>query len=399
MTEPLTTFRRLLNPVNPLAFVKQDFGVNPIHVPGKASKVRSICSWTDFADLMNMTGLWSGETLKLVLDGRTLAVGEYCVSTMGRDAAAVQRPDYAKVQSYLEQGATIVADLIETLSPGIRAASTALEMGVGAHVTCNAYMSQNARRAFPSHFDTMDVFALQIEGSKVWRIYEGRFEHPMERPGYSYPYFDQKYHETAKGKLAFEVEMQPGDLLYIPAGVYHDALASSEACLHLSFGATRPTVLDYFSWLTRSLDDLAEFRTALPDYKNADERTAVLAEAETRLAGLLSSGGPRNQFGEEMQRQAHRLISPVSIPPSVNGHQYRVAPAEIVKQGDAIILSTSQGDTNLDTGLAQMARWLLERDLVTESEITQRFRKLEPAALDDAISSVIEAGLVVQLTR
>jgi hypothetical protein len=397
MNEPLTTFRKLLHPVGPLSFVTDHYGGAPLHISGKPSKVKQVCSWLDFANLMNMTALWSSGSLKLVLDGRSLSPEEYCSPTAGRDGPVVQRPRYDTVQDLLEQGATVVADLVETLSPGIRSAATAFEMGVGAHVTCNAYMSRNARKAFPSHFDTMDVFALQIEGRKIWRVYEGRFEGPLERPGYSYLYFDQPYHEQAKGALAFEVELQPGDLLYIPAGVYHDALASTDACLHLSFGVTRPTVFDYFSWMTRSLDDLQQFRAMLPDYVDESARDAMLAEAEVKLAEMLKCGAARAQFGDEMQRQAHRLLSPVSIPPSPADTRFRVAPSELQKRESEMVLLTGSGEHVPDSSLVPIIRWLQDRDLVTGAELSYRLRKLESSAANAEIELLIDFGLLVQL--
>jgi len=385
MNDSATTFRKLLHPIDPLTFLSDHYGTAPLHVPGKQSKVKPVCSWADFSDLMSMTALWSGETLKLVLDGKTIPPESYCRTTAGRDGVSVQRPDYNQVAVLLSEGATVVADLVETLSSGIRTAATALEMGVGAHVTCNAYMSQHSRQAFPSHFDTMEVFALQIEGRKVWRVYEGRFAGPMERPGYCYPYFPQEYHERAKGEVLLEVELQPGDLLYIPAGVYHDALASSEACLHLSFGVTHPTVADYFSWLTRSLEDVDAFRECLPDYSNPSNLGERLERAEQKLSEMLAKGAARSQFDREMKRQAHRLLSPVAVPPEKAERYYRVPPFEVRKDGAVWLTRTVSGERPLDDDLALIARWLQERDLATEGELHHRMRKVPG---DDAVRKI-----------
>src|SRR3546814_12960582 len=38
------------------------------------------------------------------------------------------------------------------------------------------------------------------------------------------------------------IRMQPGDLLYIPRGRYHDALASENGALHIAFGVTLPKI-------------------------------------------------------------------------------------------------------------------------------------------------------------
>ena len=74
----------------------------------------------------------------------------------------------------------------------------------------------------------------------------------MQRPGLSYEYQSREHHERAKGALLMELEMTPGDVLYLPRGQYHDALASDGASLHLSFGIGRATVLDFVSVLSQS---------------------------------------------------------------------------------------------------------------------------------------------------
>ena len=47
--------------------------------------------------------------------------------------------------------------------------------------------------------------------------------------------------------LIDQVTLKPGDLLYIPRGQYHDALASKNGAIHVAFGLTYFKPIDLMS--------------------------------------------------------------------------------------------------------------------------------------------------------
>lgn len=400
MNEPQVTFARLLSPVTPGAFVSDSFHRHPLHVPGSAAKVRDICSWSEFERLLDMTALWTGSTLRMVLERQTVAPEDYCTRTMGRDEQMVLRPDPRRVQDWLARGATIVADLVETLSPGIRAATNALEMGLGAEVTCNAYCSQSGRQAFASHFDSMEVFALQISGTKVWRIYEGSFDHPVERPGQNYSSFDQAHHDKARGAVAMEVTLRPGDLLYVPKGRYHDALATDGPSLHLSFGLTEATGLDYLRWVLNSLDALPAFRAALPAYDHVTAHERHVQTLAGALNDALQAPGLAAQFRDEQRQRAHRLQPAVAMPPAATTRHYRVCntTAHMEKASGTVTIRTDQGTITRDKTQAAVLRWIFEQDHFRLADLSGRFSRID---LDDLATLVGEAqgcGLIIDIS-
>ena len=59
--------------------------------------------------------------------------------------------------------------------------------------TCNAYCSWKGA-GYESRFDVMDVFAIQIEGEKLWNIYGGRAPSPAFMPGVSPADFSVEQH-------------------------------------------------------------------------------------------------------------------------------------------------------------------------------------------------------------
>ena len=104
-----------------------------------------------------------------------------------------------------------------------------IELFLGNDVSINFYMTPQQSQGFGAHFDSHDTFILQLEGNKTWRIYdeEGMMELPMEQP---------QVDPEKLGKPSQQIHLQPGDLLYVPRGIIHDAVTDNCSSLHLTVG-------------------------------------------------------------------------------------------------------------------------------------------------------------------
>ncbi|MGD9830332.1 MAG: cupin domain-containing protein [Hyphomicrobiaceae bacterium] len=374
MTEPTLTFRQILDPVTPEEFFATYFQKKPLHIPGTPDKFARVCTWSDWNDLVNMTDIWSDRSFKMVLDCETLDAGDYCRPSASRDGIRMMRPHPPRVAALMQQGASIVLDLIEMLSPGIRATTEALQMAFATRVSCNAYCSQNQRQAFPSHFDSTEVIALHVEGRKTWRVYKGRFPEPLERPGYNHPSFSPEHHERAKGELLMEVELKPGDLLYLPKGVYHDALASSEACLHLSFGLTEARGLDFLQWLVGSLDQLEVVRQALPRFDDIEAHEAHVRRIAAAVKEVLDTPDMAQQFRAEQRLKAFENMTHIRMPGG-SSKRYRVAASgvRLVRRGQDWQIVSARGKGACEARDEAAVRWVLERDHFDLASLTRAF--------------------------
>eukprot|EP00123_Amoebidium_parasiticum_P011942 comp21007_c0_seq1/m.28196 comp21007_c0_seq1/g.28196 ORF comp21007_c0_seq1/g.28196 comp21007_c0_seq1/m.28196 type:complete len:538 (-) comp21007_c0_seq1:68-1681(-) len=128
----------------------------------------------------------------------------------------------------------------------------------------NVYLTPPDSQGFAPHYDDIEAFVLQLEGSKHWRIYR-----PLE--GEELPkYSSRNYSEDEIGEPVMEVVLQAGDMLYFPRGWIHQAAATEEHSLH----ATVSTYQDN-SWgtlfeklvpraLQDSFEESIEFRKGLP---------------------------------------------------------------------------------------------------------------------------------------
>jgi len=393
MSEPITTFRQLIAPITPEQFFDEYYDKKALYIPGNVEKVADICSWDHINDLMQMVTTWSDKNLKIVIDAKTVQPVSFCERVANRDRLGSMRPQPHKVAQLFNQGATIVLDLMETMNPGIRAATEAIQMATGFRVSCNAYSSRKQHKAFDSHFDSMDVFALHIEGTKSWRVYKGRFENPLERHGYDNPSHSPEFLEKAKGDLLMEIEMKPGDMLYLPKGVYHDALASTEACLHLSFGTTQPCGLDVINWLTKSLTSFPVMRQALPEYNEEEAHDALVKQVAEGLAELLTEPTLAQQFRQEQRLGAFEGLSNVNFPGPEPLKRFRVLGlgVKLKRRGSDWRLTTRQEDHTIAADIQPLVEWILARDHFDTKTMAATFPE---ADLDALIKSLTEKKII-----
>lgn len=253
----------------------------PVHVAGPAEKFQFAMDWELLSDLINQAAIWSQKSLQLYLDTQEIPGSEYCVPGVNRDGEQGLMVDIDRLRHWLGEGASLVLNDIETLTPGMLEIAHILGYEPGGKVQANLYCSWLAHQAFPPHFDVHDVFAMQISGEKRWRIYQRHFIDPINHPHFRQ--LDQAFHDRHKGAISMEFVMTPGDLVYIPRGYYHDAIAESDATVHLSFSAVPAIGLDLISAVfDRAVYDEV-FRQAIPD--PAVDGGKATEQHLTRLAG------------------------------------------------------------------------------------------------------------------
>lgn len=261
MHAPITTFDELLAPTSPDDFFAKIFAKTSFHIKGGPDKFASVMNWDGLNRILRMS-VWSAKTLQLISDGQRIPPAAYSLDTVDRNGHQTDQPDPERVTQLLGQGAALLLNEIETLHPGVLAVARCLERTFGAKSCANLYCSWQARQAFDSHFDRHEVFALQVVGSKHWRLYQGRVDNPIEHE--LFHNVPQAEYDRMKGPVAAEIEMQPGDLLYLPRGQFHDALASSSASIHVTFGVSLPTGLDWLHGIWAAAVRDSTFRADMP---------------------------------------------------------------------------------------------------------------------------------------
>jgi cupin superfamily protein len=384
----------LVAPLELDRFDRETFGRRPLHIPAAegGDRGRAPIGWAEMNALLGLRSHWTEANLKLVMNSRPILPDLYldAVATLG---GTVRRADPAKVDLFLAMGASLVANALEEVSPKVRTIADALAAHYGAHVGANAYCSFEAVQAFASHCDLHEVFAVQCEGEKVWRIYENRAEAPvapLEGDG------AQALIDRVKGKLLMEARMRPGDLLYIPRGYYHDALATEAASLHVSFSLLPLTGRILFRLLEEMAVEDAGFRAYLPDARREEggPLTERLAELGKRIEALLGS----DRFRAELARRQRALVrtgTDFRLPErrALDFYARTDGQAEVEAGPNGAVVTC--GGTRLEAGaLGAAAEWMLARRGFALQELFACHPADEEAALRALAAAFERAGLI-----
>lgn len=183
-------------------------------------------------------------------------------------------PDLEKVIQEYRSGTTVVLPSLERTWQPIRRLCLMLEAYFNHAARANVYITKDNSQGFSPHYDTHEVFVLQIAGSKHWSVYDA----PLPLPLVSQPFYAQPFSaDTELPQPLLECNLEQGDLLYIPRGYLHQAYTSSEFSVHVTVGITVYTWVDLAAELFMSSMENPRFRRALPPgfADNPDLREAL----------------------------------------------------------------------------------------------------------------------------
>lgn len=389
------TFADILAPIGEDEFFAEYFDRQPLHIPGDPDKFADVMNWGTLNSLLNMTAVWGPQSMTLVQDRETIPAPRYCREAIDREGRSALQPDAAQVMAFLQQGASLVANDIDTMTAEMRAVADALEAATTSKVQSNLYCSWKQRQAFTSHFDTHDVFAFHTEGEKTWRIYETRMPHPIRHPAFTY---SEAEHERQRGDVLMEVRLTPGDLLYIPRGWYHDALASSEASLHITFGITGLVGLDVVSALYDAALHEEAFRINLP--RAADGREALKSRLDT-LADRLRDIAKSDAFLDAFVTSQGAFRMPrggFDLPLSIPDIEYRVTRSDfrVERQGGTARLAARNGTVPIPQGLDRPVEWVVARTSFARSELIDAFPDFLIQDMDGLLRNLAKMNVITR---
>ncbi len=281
------SFSDLIAPLTPQEFAASYWEKGFFHHPAKDSRLFELLfSVGDFDRWLASTR--SGESDSVLLIPPAAEVG----------AMRRFRPREVAIDEVYEAfsaGHSVVLNRLEDSWPQVQRIVKELASVFCADVGVNAYLTPAGSRAFPTHIDDHDVFALQVSGEKVWNLFELSML-PIERLDHKrdLAYTPDWGESRLKVPQIAEVHLRPGDVLYVPRGMPHHAVAVDSTSLHLTFSVVPVFWTDFLKAaveqaavhagaLRRSLP-LGFIRGGEPYETMRQEFTAVLAALTENLS-------------------------------------------------------------------------------------------------------------------
>ena len=309
--------------------------------------------------------------------------------------------DVAKVYQLFAEGSTIMMAFLDTVVPSLTAFCRSLESEFSCPMQTNIYLTPPGAQGAKSHYDTHDVFVLQIAGSKKWKLYGTPVELPL--PGQD---FDAEIHP--RGELTQEFTLEEGDVAYVPRGVMHDAHSTDTVSLHITTGILR------YTWTDLMLEALAGaalrepvFRKALPPgFARADFDRA---RAREEMRELFRRAAESADFDAALGHFVEEFTS--ACPPLLRGQMTQIAAlgrltaesvagaragnlARVSEDGDALRVECYGRQIKFPAHAREAVRYALGHPRFVVREL--------PGELDDAgkvtlVRRLIREGLVMAL--
>lgn len=316
----------MLSPVSIEEFAEQYYEKAPLHI------ARNQAGFFDrYFSLADLETVLFGNQLRtrdisIAKDG-TLARTETYVFPKTTKRRAAKEPvseivDPDRLSALFSGGCSVVLDAVQNFSTKVATLKREMEQCFRHPVNANLYLTPPGNQGFAAHYDTHDTWIVQIEGCKHWRVYTAPFDLPL----------DEQLHDKRTqlpGDVLMEIDMRPGDLLYIPRGFMHEGRANDDLSMHLTFGLyPRRAIQVLDELLNAAADDKAnsilrqtfsaDMLPALLEYL----RSALTQEALTAADGRLEAkflkerrNGLDGQISEVMRLKNLSEASYISMRP------------------------------------------------------------------------------------
>ena len=332
--------------------------------------------------------------LRMVSKGEEIPASKWAKFEHFENGSALEVMVLEKLLALYAGGATIVVNRINGSLPPMIEFCAALAREWDLHSTqANLYLTPPNAQGFAAHFDRHCVFILQVHGEKTWRLYEHGSHLPVECK----PNLFKRV--TEAGKLQQELVLRPGDLLYIPRGLVHEACTSDSASLHITLGLFPKYAFNLLAGLGNAAMQVAELRQGVAFGSGCEtSRQALGKQMAQWLAGIKIADLPEACRAEivakhaqsPQQRFSDMVQAPLITPTSLIARRPEVV-YTCARQGDQLLI-TVRDQSITAPGIAEAAlAWMSRKEPFTPSELPVL---LLPKRKVSLVSELVKAGLL-----
>jgi lysine-specific demethylase/histidyl-hydroxylase NO66 len=295
---------------DPSVFLKEHWQRQPLYRrEADPSGFADVLSLADVGELLSGRGM-RHPAVRVVEEGTKIPRQHYTTTARLGGEPVSDVVHAGRLWDRFAAGATVVLNSLQRHWPPVSRFCRELETSLSHAVQANAYLTPPREQGLSVHYDTHDVFVLQLSGTKHWKLFGEGMALPLaSQHGSSTLTFD----DPAEA----EMTLRSGDCLYVPRGHLHAAQSGDEVSLHLTVGILTFTWVDAFKRAFAGTEDEASFREALPP-GYADAPTAELeTEVRTRIAQFRDwlGGLDPAEVARDLQRRFH-----AGRPPLLQGH-------------------------------------------------------------------------------
>ncbi len=242
-------FESLIQPLDVEEFFLDYWEKKILYIPrDETGYYNEILSIDDVNDYLSRTDIRYPH-IRLVNQGKELPLADYSYDYTYGENVFQGTIDMDKLYHIYNNGATISFQLLQQSIAKLSRFSNSIERYLRFPTQTNLFLTPPTSQGFTAHYDTHSFFILHLHGSKTWKLYDAPYKLPLLR--------HREYDDEADltDSPVQEITLSAGDFMYVPRGVYHEALTSTETALQITLGIFPYTWVDI---LQKAIDGLAD---------------------------------------------------------------------------------------------------------------------------------------------
>ena len=184
--------------------------------------------------------------LRVAKGGASVREANYSRTLDVQNETVTDAVDPDRVRELFRSGATITWNSINHFRPNLRDLALMLNEKFASRSDVIAFLTPAGRQGYAPHHDPVDVFVIQLHGTKEWQLWKTP-EHRLDNTGH--------YDLSELGEPESRIVLRPGDVLYLPYSTPHVAATTDTMSLHLSI-VVKPRM--WRDLLARSVMDILD---------------------------------------------------------------------------------------------------------------------------------------------
>lgn len=246
-----------------------------------------------------------------------------------------------------------------------------------------------------AHWDTRDVFAVQLIGRKRWILKAPNFELPL------YMQQTKNFKDIKEPEEVYmDVILEAGDILYVPRGWWHNPLPIGEETFHLAVGTFAPTGFEYINWLLKHTPNILGCRRNLSSFESDEQ---VLKDISRDFSEILNDKSYYEEFlSQHIGNQRLPTQLSLDVLGNSNSNSLHINTKVVVNtnllyfsEDNFVVINGNK--ITIDDISEKLVRFLFDRSIVSVEDILAEFNNFDKdkvnnllfnLALNDVISIV-----------
>jgi len=372
-------------------FFLEHFGLNYLYKPKFFDEFEEMMSLDILDSMLSKNNIWNNKNFIMMLDQKKLNYGDYSSISM-ETTGNNYRPDVNKVENLVARGASIILNEIEKHNKNLLKIADDLQNLTNGRCQGNLYFSMASHQAFGPHFDLHDVFAIHFEGEKVWNIYENIEKNPINHPVFKLSSEDRK---KRAGNIIDQVTLRPGDLLYIPRGQYHDALASKNGAIHIAFGLSYFKPIDMMTtlWEKFIINDFMREDIGIRPSENEVKKS--LLRLSNEISNVINSEEAINDVTKNIKQWPYQIKNFSLKSLLSEGPVYLVDKSvKFEKSKNKSFLKSPKALVEIPQKFETIIEFLMRQETISKNTIKNEFKNMSNDIIDECIENLKKMSVI-----